>query len=440
MMLRFLTYRKREFQSMSMFREAIKYSKHPEKILPRLRDKVLSKLNFFSAKIWLKLKGREALRQDRQIYLFGGFGGRRYGDNSSVIFEYMLHNHPDVKSYWVMRKDCFFENKTDREMPDKVNIIFKDSFKANLLTLIADAYIYSHGRYDITDYKKSDNPFCVNVMLDHGFTALKKPTGGKSSSDIDASRILTELDFIAASSAGEAKIHNTEWGIPIEKIEITGLARHDRLYHLESTTRPTGKNILYMPTWREWNSRKISLSKSDFFNQIRLFLIDSTLGDYMNEKGIKLQFYVHMWMREFLDDFKESFSLKNINVLDQNTDLQKIILESSLLITDYSSVSWDFLFLDKPVLFYQFDLEKYLQHTGAYIDMRKDLFGPVAYNSEDAVSLVRHFIETDFSTTPFQKQMEAGKDFAFAYKDGKNCKRLAEAINKHLNAKNFTIS
>lgn len=60
-------------------------------------------------------------------------------------------------------------------MPDITNVVFKDTFKANILALVADAYIYSHGRYDITDYKAKDNPFCINVMLDHGFTALKKP-------------------------------------------------------------------------------------------------------------------------------------------------------------------------------------------------------------------------------------------------------------------------
>lgn len=203
--------------------------------------------------------------------------------------------------------------------------------------------------------------------------------------------------------------------------------------------QPADRKILYMPTWRDWNSRKISLRGSDFFDQIKMFLIDSQLGEYLNENGIKLQFYVHMWMREFLDDFRESFSMKNIEILDQNLDLQKVILESSLLITDYSSVCWDFLFLDKPVLFYQFDLDKYLQHTGSYIDMRKDLFGPVAYNSEEAVSWVRYFTETNFSTALFQKKMEEGKDFAFAYRDGKNCERLAKAISDRLHIKKQNI-
>jgi len=420
---------------MSLFRETIKYYKNPRKILPRLRDKVLSPLNYISAKIWVKLRGRHSLpsyNADKKIFLFGGFGGRRYGDNSAIIFEYMLKNRPDVESYWVIRKDCFTEKATPRNLPDKKHVVFKDSLKANVLALNADVYVYSHGRYDITDYKKSDNPSCINVMLDHGFTALKKMITDKSSSGMKAHAALPDLDLIAASSAGEAEIHSNEWGVPKNKIVITGLARHDRLYHLGNKILPSGKNILYMPTWREWNSRKISLSKSDFFDQLRKFLIDSDLGEYLNKNGIRLQFYVHMWMREFFDEFKDNFSARNIDILDQNTDLQKILLESSLLITDYSSVCWDFLFLDKPVLFFQFDLDKYLYHTGSYIDMRNDLFGPVAYTTEEAISWIRYFTETGFSKGPFANKMESGKNFAFAYRDGKNCERLAKAISERL--------
>jgi CDP-glycerol glycerophosphotransferase (TagB/SpsB family) len=135
-----------------------------------------------------------------------------------------------------------------------------------------------------------------------------------------------------------------------------------------------------------------------------------------------------MWMREFFEDFEKGFSLENIEILDQDTDLQEAIAASALLVTDYSSVCWDFLFLDRPVLFYQFDRDDFLEHTGSYIDLGKDLFGPVADSAEEASAWVRKFIAEEFSATPYRPRMEAMKKFAFVQRDSKNCERLAQAV------------
>lgn len=413
---------------MSLAREVLKYTKHPGRILPRLTDKAVGILSFFLARIWVRLRGREALRKGRHIFLYGGFGGRRFDDNSAAFFEYMVENHPEIDSYWVIRKDCFHGRIPNRPLFDEKRIAFKDTFRTNVLALIADVFVYSHGRYDITDYPKSDNPGTFCVMLDHGFTALKKTSMVRLPSGKSVADAALHLDLIASGSAAEAEIHERKWGIPPEKIVITGLARYDRLYALSRVITAPPRNILYMPTWREWNSRKVSLSRTEFFRQVTAFLADDALRGCLAQSGLRLQLYVHMWMREFFEDFRKRLSMENVEVLDQDIDLQATLLGSALLVTDYSSICWDFLFLDRPVLFYQFDRDKFLQHTGSYIDLEKDLFGPVAVNPEEASAWVRAFIQEGFSAAPFRSRMEEMKAFAFAYRDGKNCQRLAREI------------
>jgi CDP-glycerol glycerophosphotransferase (TagB/SpsB family) len=135
-----------------------------------------------------------------------------------------------------------------------------------------------------------------------------------------------------------------------------------------------------------------------------------------------------MWMREFFDDFTKEFDLQSVNLLPQNIDLQKIIVDSSLLITDYSSVCWDFLFLDKPVLFYQFDLDEYEKKRGAYLDLKKDLFGPVAYDAASAADLVRQFVENGYETEKYRDQMDRMLKWAFAFRDDGNCERICKYI------------
>ena len=133
-------------------------------------------------------------------------------------------------------------------------------------------------------------------------------------------------------------------------------------------------------------------------------------------------------MREFLEDSRKGFSPRDIEVLDLEIDLQEVLLGSALLVTDYSSVCWDFLFLDRPVLFYQFDLDEFLERTGSYIDLRKDLFGPVATTAEEASAWVRKFIAEGCSATPYRPRMEEMKKFAFVQQDSKDCEMLAQAI------------
>ena len=411
----------------------MKYKKHPELILPCLKRKFLYPFSYIAAKLFVKLAGRKRLKKRRHIALFGAFGGRRYGDNPAVFFEYMLSVHPEIESYWICHEE-FYRNVAEsglkRFTVPSERILVKDSFRADVMALIADIYVYSHGRFDITDYPKSFNSGVFDVLLGHGVSALKRAHMEQEHSGSFIAEYAKEADVVVASSVREAEIKNRKWGIPRNRIVISGLPRHDRLLSENRRfTKSTGRvNILYMPTWRAWNAKRISLQDSGFFHEMESFIKDPELHNCLISNNICLQLYVHMWMREFFEDFKDEFPSIDIEVLDQGENLQDLILNSSLLVTDYSSICWDYLLLDKPVLFYQFDLGEYLANTGSYIDIKKDLFGPVAYNAEEAVSWICRFVESGFSVEPFRTEMERMKKFAFAYTDGRNCERLAKAL------------
>jgi CDP-glycerol glycerophosphotransferase (TagB/SpsB family) len=374
------------------------------------------------------MRGVEEIRAGRRIFLFGAFGGRCYGDNSAALFEHMVEHHPEVDSYWVMRKDVYKEHLRFGRLPFPGKVVFKGSFRANILALIAEVHVYTHGHYDVTDYPKKILGKTRLLLLRHGIEGFKKtilkilPSGRKIAG------IAEGADLVIASSKQELRIINKEWNIPVEKIILTGLPRYDRLLRLDLKAEKSRNRILYMPTWRDWNSRRLSLKGSEFFSQIRDFLVTSGLDGYLHAKGVRLDLYIHMWMREFFDDFKKEFDLQSVNLLPQIIDIQKIIVDSSLLITDYSSVCWDFLFLDKPVLFYQFDLDEYEKKRGAYLDLKKDLFGPVAYDAASAVDLVRQFVENGYETEKYRDQMDRMLKWAFAFRDDGNCERICKYI------------
>ena len=111
---------------------------------------------------------------------------------------------------------------------------------------------------------------------------------------------------------------------------------------------------------------------SDFYKNILQLAQSAELNNYLKTKGYYLEIYLHKLMHRYMRRIKSEAELSNITFLSEKTDVQYQILKSKLLITDYSSVFFDFLFLDKPVIFYQFDYEKYYQHIpGSYISKER---------------------------------------------------------------------
>jgi CDP-glycerol glycerophosphotransferase (TagB/SpsB family) len=118
------------------------------------------------------------------------------------------------------------------------------------------------------------------------------------------------------------------------------------------------------------------------------------------------------------------------DVIDGTADYQEIFKTASLLITDYSSVAFDFAYLNKPVLYTQFDkksfFEKHLYIEG-YFSYEKDGFGPVVYDYDSTVNEIIKFIENDCK---LDKKYEKRIDKFYKYRDKNNCKRVYEEIKK----------
>ena len=99
-----------------------------------------------------------------------------------------------------------------------------------------------------------------------------------------------------------------------------------------------------------------------------------------------------------------------------------------MLITDYSSVSWDIYYMEKPILFYQFDLEQYNETNGSYIDMDKELYGDRCMTQSDLIRLLREYSENGFQEKKLYADM---REHYFAYRDHNNSKRTCDfLINK----------
>ena len=367
-----------------------------------------------------------------RCWLIGSSVGQAYSDNSAALHKYIVENHPHINVYWIINK-----NSPDVDKARRVGaILYREELKTFIYGLLAQVHIVSHGLHDVPTCSSRLSQDAVKVRLGHGLTALKK-TSGSFLKGVQAKNQV--FDLVPVSSQFEAQIKQS-WGFSQNKLIVTGLPRFDELLRKrDAQSMPENfgakvAKILYMPTWRDWlPSKGSNLHESGFYAEVVNFLMSPELNELLSQHNVFIYVHLHIIMQNHLASMAAGLAdLSNVCVLPLGTDLQDEIVDSQLLITDYSSVAWDYLYLNKPVLFYQFDLPKFNQYRGSYIDM-KDLFGPVAYDTHSAIELTTRFIRNDFDCAEYSEMMAQWQKKVFPYRDAKNCQRTTEAIFNILN-------
>ena len=360
----------------------------------------------------------------RDIWLIGGHSGDIYNDNSKFFYEYMLKEHNDVETYWVVNKD----SKVFDKIPGKK--LIRGSVENYLYYYNSKAIVFSHApSADIAPYNFAVpvlNYFhkkTIKVFLNHGTISFKKrkPMNKNFKNIID--NLYKSYNIVTASSEFERNVMVNDWGMLDDSVYIIGNARYDNLPTNEVAQT---RDILYTPTWRDWI--KFSSGKftdTDYFKNIMNFLNDDKLNKILDEKDINVKIYMHHLMHEFIDDIQDNITGKRIVFLDKGVTLANEIRKSAANITDYSSVAIDFLYMNRPILFYQFDLDEYMEKVDSYIDLKSEMFGSLAYNNDEAVNKLIDIIENNFEVMDNQKN-ERNK--FFRYNDNKNCKRIYDCV------------
>ena len=168
------------------------------------------------------------------------------------------------------------------------------------------------------------------------------------------------------------------FGYPKENVKLLGFSRYDSLHDSE-----TDKNlILVMPTWRDWigkpsrENRGLDFTQTRYYQEWKAFLESKELHALLEKYDKKLLFYPHRNMQKFLRYF--SFSTERIEIADwKKYDIQAVLKNASVMITDYSSVFFDFAYMRKPVIFYQFDEQEFRtkQYAEGYFNYHETVLG-----------------------------------------------------------------
>ncbi|GGE54845.1 hypothetical protein GCM10011391_37300 [Pullulanibacillus camelliae] len=337
-------------------------------------------------------------------------------DNGYYFFKYCRENYPKRKIFYLIDK----ESKQLEKVNKYGNIIYHSSFKHWIYMLVARKYIsawvfeetsYPEGK---VNFKRAFKNF-VNqkqqITLQHG--VIIHNIAPYLCKDIYKQQL-----FISSAKAEKEIIENT-LGYNDNEVVLTGLARFDNLHDLTIK-----KQILIMPTWRRslFMLNQSEFLMSDYYYRYYNLVRNRDFLNLIERENIEVIFYIHNKMQKFISNF--SFEHENIKFLNkEQITLSKAIKESALLVTDYSSVMADFLYMEKPTLLYQFD--PYNNHHGPVKEIHYDDFGEVVDDEKILVKKIEKIVKQKFELS--KKYSKKSNEF-FAYKDNDNCKRIFNAI------------
>ncbi len=361
---------------------------------------------------------RRTNRDYRHLWLVmeRGFDAR---DNAYWFFRYLREKQPQINACYVID-----DESPDREKVAKLGrtVPFR-SLKHYLMYLAADMLISTHVQPAspslMTYYHLRQvgiRPRGKQIFLQHGIIKdemkwMRYPT--------------MKVDFFASGGKLEYDYLVSEFGYPEGVIQYTGLCRFDNLIR---GNRPSNE-ILVMPTWRGSNYPKGErFCETAFYRCFQALLEDPTILRILEERDLKLIFYPHIELQGELDKFKSPS--KRVILADwRDYDVQDLLMRCSLLITDYSSVFFDAGYMEKPVIYYQFDKEEFrkFHYQDGYFSYEEHGFGPVVETEEALVEAVRECAENGFR---MQKKYLDRLAAFYPVRDEKNCERTYQILRR----------
>ena len=349
-------------------------------------------------------------------------------DNAAALFEYLMAN--DAKSKYDIRF-LLEESSADFEKIKKTGRVIKFGSKEHrVLQAAASMIISSHADVWVT------NPYGKNLryyrdLLDFRYAFIQH---GIIMNDL--SRWLSKYNknirlFVTSTRPEKDSIINGNYGYDDSVVRLTGLARYD------SRKDSSERLIVIAPTWRKnisgetgddshraYREDFVSSSYCKFYNGL---INDERLLDAMRKKKYKGLFCVHPAFDAQAEDFRGN---DTISVQYKGNDYADMINRGAALITDYSSLAFDFAFLNKPVIYAQFDADVFYDsqfYDAGYYSYVDDGFGPVCYDYASTVKNMIGLIENDCSQPAEYAERVAG---TFEFTDRSSCKRIYSELEK----------
>lgn len=349
------------------------------------------------------------------------------GDNGEALFMYLQSNPiKNVNTYFVIDK-----TSEDYDRIRKIGKVLEfNSLKTKIFYLLANKVISSQAEEFIYNPFGKNKKFMKDlytfdfIFLQHGI--LEKDLSNW------LHRVNKHISMMVCAAQKEYDsllTYNYFFDKSVPK--LTGQPRYDLLKnsHIE-------KKIIIIPTWRanlvQSVDQKTGLHpynndfvKTDYYKFYNNLINDKNLMECMKKNNYLGEFILHPCFVQQSVDFKSNECFK---ILYKNVNYNELFNTSALLVTDFSSVAFDFAYLYKPVIYAQFDYKDFYAgqvYDKGYFEYERDGFGTVTYNIENTVDSIIKLINNGCKNE--KKYVERVNKF-FPEERGHNCENVVREI------------
>ncbi|ARV46357.1 CDP-glycerol glycerophosphotransferase family protein [Bacillus inaquosorum] len=367
------------------------------------------------------------LPRNNKLILFESYSGKQFSCNPRAIYEYLQENKDqyDYKLIWSIDKRYL-------SALDGVDAAYIKRFSLKWIWYMATAkYWITNSRLPLWIPKPKNTLY---VQTWHG-TPLKKLANDMDEVHMPGTTTekykqnflqeASKWDYLISPNAYSTEIFKRAFQFKKQILE-TGYPRNDILYSLNKESlinkvkQELGigedkKIILYAPTWRDNEFKKVGQYK--FKLQFDLEEMKRELGD-----SVVILLRMHYLVSEKFNLRKYKDFVKDVSLYK---DIRDLYLISDLLITDYSSVFFDYMNLKKPIVFFVYDLPAYRDSIrGFYFDFQQKTPGNLVQTSEELIKTVKELLHNPYIDHNYE-------DFYNEFcnlEDGKASKRVIETI------------
>ncbi len=380
--------------------------------------------------------------RNKNLWVFGAWFGERYSDNSRYVFEYINKNEPSIKAVWLTRKKEIFDEV--RNLSYSAEMI--RSWKGYWMSCRAGAVIVT---CDLRDVNRIGISRAKIIQLWHGTPLKKIGFDDKITTNPHRSaryKFLKKIwymlfpfmedrwDMLVSPSDYVSQRLSSAFKLDLSKIPVTGYPRGDVILNRNAVSgneifRMVKSNynvkyiIFFLPTLRERKTDKIDLFHDLDTHTFNKFLIENDAWFFvkMHYYHLKIDESGHRGRNNSRIWFLSEQELPDINYALPDTDI---------LITDYSSVFFDFLLLNRPVIFTPFDISDYLaKDREFYEDYERFVPGPQCENWKEVMENLSDLMK---GKDVYKEQRIHTLELFNSYVDTDSSKRVVKEIKNIL--------
>lgn len=335
--------------------------------------------------------------KNKNVWVYGAWMGKSYGDNSKYFFEYANKlnklNESNIKHVWITRSSATIDS-----LRKKGYLSFHPhSMKGLFYSSIAYYSIFTHSIQSDISWV-ANNGRTRRIQLWHGVPLKKIGKDDSIFTSKPKSRIIFDkiinkafpfkcekYDLMVACSEQDEKSFMSAFDVV--NIQKIGYPRNDQLVGSGTRLKKRLNNVLYMPTFRGDVSGSF-----DLFDRYG-FSVEE-IDRRMDVAGCCLYIKTHPVNKANDNVASKIARSRNIKILDETLDAIDLLRDCDILITDYSSVYFDYLLTERPIIFAPFDIKEYVKKDRElYYDYDTVTPGPKCMNWYQILDCIENIID-----------------------------------------------